>query len=251
MDRDSVMTDDKRPGEGGARERLRVERERERRSAKRLRTLKMAGLVVLVLAVAALVAVAVSVTGKGGSESTQARPVSTGSSGAPVTMTVYEDFRCPGCEAFESQYRKTVNDLRDAGSLRVEYHLVTLIDGNLRGHGSQYAAEAAMCADDAGKFVEYHDVLYRNQPPEQKDAFGAKEYLLRLARRVEGLSTTAFEQCVQEGHKTGRVKRTNDAFLDEGFNQTPTVLIDGEPAGADPSNPMTPQKLRKLVREKA
>ncbi|WP_210732877.1 thioredoxin domain-containing protein [Streptomyces sp. RKND-216] len=244
------MTDDKPPGAASARERLRVERERERQSAKRLRTLKMAGLVVLVLAVAALVAVAVSVTGKGDNASGEARPVTTGPVGAPVTMTVYEDFRCPGCEAFESQYRETINDLRDAGKLRVEYHLVTLIDDNLGGQGSQYAAEAAMCANDAGRFVPYHDLLYTNQPPEQKDAFGDRKYLLRLARQVEGLSTAEFETCVRDGHNADRVARTNNAFLDAGINQTPTVLIDGKPAGADPADPLTPQKLRQIVERK-
>ncbi len=245
------MTENKRPGEGSARERLRVERERERQSAKRLRTLKMAGVVILVLGVGALIAVGVAVTGKGGSESTQARPVNTGSADAPVTMTVYEDFRCPGCRSFEAQFRETINELRDAGKLRVEYHLVTLIDGNLGGHGSQYAAEAAMCAHDAGKFVQYHDVLYKNQPPEQKDAFGNKEHLLQLARRVEGLSTMQFEKCVKDGLKSGRVERSQAAFMEAGFNQTPTVLIDGERVFDDPTDPLTPEKLRKLVEKKA
>lgn len=245
------MTDSKRPGEGSARERLRVERERERQSAKRLRTLKMAGAVILVLGVAALIAVAVSVTGKGGSQSTQARPVNTGAADAPVTMTVYEDFRCPACRQFEATFRETINELRDAGKLRVEYHLVTLIDGNIGGNGSQYAAEAAMCAHDAGKFVEYHDVLYRNQPPEQKDAFGDKEYLLQLARRVEGLSTMQFEKCVQEGLKAGRVDRTQRAFMEAGYGQTPTVIVDGDRAFDDPTDPLTPRKLRNLVEKKA
>lgn len=245
------MTDDERPGTGSARERLHAERERERRSAKRLRTLKMGGLVVSVLGVAALVAVAVSVTGKGDAASARVRPVGTGSAEAPVTMSVYEDFRCPGCQAFEAQFRKTINELRDAGTLRVDYHLVTIIDGNLGGHGSQYAAEAAMCADDAGRFVEYHDLLYTSQPPEQKDAFGDKEHLLQLARRVEGLSSTQFEKCVQDGRQAGRVERSNAAFLDAGYHQTPTVIIDGERAFADPADPLTPEKLRKLVAKKS
>lgn len=251
MDRESVMTESKRPGEGAARERLRVERERERQSAKRLRTLKMAGAVILVLGVAALVAVAVISTGKGGSQSTQARPVNTGAADAPVTMTVYEDFRCPGCRQFEARFRETVDELRDEGKLRVEYHLVTMIDDNLGGTGSQYAAEAALCAHDAGEFVPYHDVLYKNQPPEQKDAFGDREHLLKLARQVEGLSSMQFEKCVKEGLKAGRVDRSNAAFMEAGFGQTPTVIVDGERAFDDPADPLTPQKLRNLVEKKS
>ncbi|MFR9675143.1 DsbA family protein [Streptomyces sp. TR06-5] len=252
MDRESVLTDERRrSGTGRARERLRAEREREQRSVRRLRTLKMAGAVVLVLGVAALIAVGVSAAGGEEDASARARPVGTGSAAAPVTMTVYEDFRCPGCKAFEDGFRETVNELREAGDLRVEYHLVTLIDGNLAGEGSRRAAEAALCAADAGKFVEYHDLLYRNQPPEQKDAFADRGYLLRLAGRVDGLSTDAFETCVRDGVKGERVERSQQAFLETGYNQTPTVLVDGERAFDDPADPLTPDKLRQLVARKA
>ncbi|MCF6521569.1 thioredoxin domain-containing protein [Streptomyces sp. JJ36] len=245
------MSDDSRPGVPSARERLRVERERDRQRAKRLRALKVTGGAVLVLGVAALVGVAVAVTGKGGSESTDAQPVSTGASDAPVTMTVYEDFRCPACAQFEKQFRGTVNELRDAGKLRVDYHLVTIIDGNLGGQGSARAAGAAMCAHDENAFVPYHDVLYANQPPEQNDAFASKDRLLKLAREVPGLRTVQFEKCVRDELKRGRVERTNAAFLDSGYNATPTVLIDGKNVYGDQNDPFTPQELRKLVERKA
>ncbi|CAM5294404.1 Thioredoxin-like fold domain-containing protein OS=Streptomyces griseorubiginosus OX=67304 GN=AQJ54_11200 PE=4 SV=1 [Streptomyces griseorubiginosus] len=53
----------------------------------------------------------------------------------------------------------------------MEYHLATIIDGNMGGTGSRTAANAAAGAQDAGKFPGYHDVLYENQPEETSDDY--------------------------------------------------------------------------------
>lgn len=59
-----------------------------------------------------------------------------GKDSAKSTLTVWEDFRCPACKAFEDAYRTTIHELTDSGQLRVEYHLATLIDKNMGGSGS-------------------------------------------------------------------------------------------------------------------
>lgn len=60
-----------------------------------------------------------------------------------------------------------------------------------------------------------------------------------------------FEKCVKDGLKAGRVDRTQRAFMETGYGQTPTVLVGGDRAFDDPAAPLTPQKLRTLVEEKA
>ncbi len=112
-----------------------------------------------------------------------------GKEGAKATLTVWEDFRCPACKSFEQTYRTTLNELTEAGQLKVEYHLVTLIDGGLGGSGSLRAANAAACAQDAGKFTPYHDMLFENQPMESDDAFSDDARLIDLAGKVDGLDT--------------------------------------------------------------
>lgn len=239
-------------GSRTARERLRVEREQERQSAKRLRTLKMAGVTIFVLGVATLVGISTVVLGKGGSETTDTKPVVDGPDSAPATLTVYEDFRCPACGQFESQFRDTINSLRKEGKLRTEYHLVTLIDDNGAGHGSANAANAALCAEDEHKFAAYHDVLYKNQPPEEEDKFRDTDHLLRLAKKVPGLSQSVpFEECVEKGKSSGRVERSNQAFKHSDHQQTPTVLLDGEDVYGKGGTPLTPKRLRQMVEDKA
>lgn len=239
------MSQSNSDGPRSARERLQEKRERDEASAKRLRWLKIGGALILVGGVGALVAVNVGV---GKDTSKTARPVSTGAGNAPVTMTVWEDFRCPACRSFEDTFRDTINDLRDQGKLDVDYQLVTVIDGNMGGTGSKEAANAALCAHKENHFVGYHDVLYRNQPPEDQDKFSHKGHLIELAGKVPALSSPDFEKCVRSDEMDGRVEKMVRGFHNSDYDSTPTVLLDGKqiypPTGAEQ---LTPERLRKMV----
>lgn len=232
-------------GKRSARERLRLRREQEKTVERRNRTLKAGSAVVAVLAVVGVVGVLL--VNRGGGSPAEAEPVTMGKPKAPSTLTVYEDFRCPACAHFERAYGDTVEELRSTGRLRTEYHLVTIIDGNLGGHGSQYAANAALCARDAGRFLEYHDVLFAHQPEESDDAFGDKKRLIELAGRVDGLDTPAFRECVRRGAHDDRVERSNAAFTGSGHQATPTVLLDGENIYTGRERPLTPEALKREV----
>nr|WP_202446986.1 thioredoxin domain-containing protein [Streptomyces sp. SID5468] len=235
---------------------MRAEREREKIKAKRKRTALVAGGIVAVLAAAAGIGIAVSGSGGSGAGGAAGAPsgalgksdlaVPVGRSGAPSTLTVYEDFRCPACDVFEKTFRDTVHGLQDGGQLQSQYHLVTLIDSNLRGSGSLRAGNAAACAQDQGKFRAYHDVLYDNQPDERDDRFADNNYLLQLADKVPGLRTAAFTSCVRDGRYDGWIKKSNSDFNNSGYNSTPTVLLNGKSIYG-PNTPLTPDGLKKMV----
>ncbi|NUK05227.1 thioredoxin domain-containing protein [Streptomyces lunaelactis] len=224
-----------------ARERLQQERESEKARERRRRLLIVSAAVVAVLGLAAVVGVIAANSGKDDSGS-DAGPllapagvqgkdrlaIPVGASDAPSTLTVWEDFRCPACASFENGLRDAIHELEQAGRIKVEYHLATIIDGNMGGSGSLRAANAAACAQDAGKFAPYHDVLYQNQPPETDDAFAENSRLIELAGKVDGLDTPAFRSCVQEGRHDSWVDKSNTAFQNGGFRGTPTVLLNGE-----------------------
>ena len=123
-----------------------------------------------------------------------------GKRGAPSTLTVWEDFRCPACKQFENVFRKTIHELADRGRIRVEYHLVTIIDGNMGGTGSVRAANAAACAQDAGKFRRVpRRALPEPAAGDPDDAFAKNARLIELAGKVQGLDTPAFRNCVEDG----------------------------------------------------
>ncbi|MBN0043950.1 thioredoxin domain-containing protein [Streptomyces actuosus] len=256
------MSEKNREGKRTARERLAAERAKQKAAEKRRRALIVGGAVVCVLGLAAVIGVIAANSGKdSGSDSASPVVAPSGATGeddltipvgkenAPSTLTVWEDFRCPACQAFETAYRSTIHELTDSGLMKVQYHLATIIDGNMGGTGSRNAANAAACAQDAGKFTPYHDVLYENQPPETDDAFAKNSTLLELARKVDGLDTPVFRTCVEDGRHNSWVAKSNQAFQKSGFQGTPTVLLNGKNIYEDQS--MTPAKLKQMVQDAA
>ncbi|MEU3962357.1 thioredoxin domain-containing protein [Streptomyces buecherae] len=247
-----------------ARERLQEQRAKDEARQKRKRTYIAAGVIVVVLgAVGGIGALIASqsdddeadargpVVDPKGATGEKRVAIPAGAANAPATLTVFEDFRCPGCAGFENGFRETITELREAGQLRIEYHLVRLIDGNMGGSGSLRAANAAACAQDAGKFSAYHDLLYQNQPREQDDAFADRGYLIELAGKVSGLDTPAFRACVNKGTHDSWVQKVDKAFEKSGHGATPTVLLNGENVYGDQDDPLTPEKLKKEVAEAA
>ncbi|MFJ6612177.1 DsbA family protein [Streptomyces sp. NPDC091289] len=256
------MSDKIPEGNRSARERLAQQREREKGREKRRRTLIVASAVVGVLALAAVVGLIAANAGKDDGGDTASGPaiapsgatgedaltLPVGAADAPSTLTIWEDFRCPVCAQFENAFRDTIKELADDGQVKVEYHLATIIDGNLGGTGSLRAANAAACAQDTGKFAPYHDVLFSNQPPEPDDAFGKNSRLIELAGKVEGLDTPGFRSCVEDGEHDSWVKKSDTAFREGGFQGTPTVLLNGEsvfPSKGDEQ--ISPENLKKWV----
>lgn len=236
-----------------------AEREKQRAADRRRRGLIVGASVVGVLGLAAVIGVAAANAGKdsgasagpvvapSGANGKDALAIPVGPESAKSTLVVWEDFRCPACAGFEKTYRSVVHELTGAGKLKVEYHLATLIDNNLRGTGSHKAANAAACAQDEGKFPAYHDVLYENQPQETDDAYGKNAKLIELAGKVDGLDTPAFRTCVEKGTHDAWVKKSAAAFSNGGFSGTPTVLLDGKNIYQDQT--MTPAKLKQKVEE--
>ncbi|MEU6177983.1 DsbA family protein [Streptomyces coeruleorubidus] len=254
------MSEKNHEGKRTAREKMAVEREKQKSAEKRRRALIVGGAVVAVLGLAAVIGVVAANAGKdddseasgpvvapSGAQGKDGLAIPVGKDSAKSTLTVWEDFRCPACKSFETAYRPVIHELTNAGQLKAEYHLVTLIDGNMGGSGSRNAANAAACAQDAGKFPAYHDVLFDNQPQEVDDAYAGNDKLIELAGKVDGLDTPAFRKCVEDGTHNSWVAKSHQAFNKGGFSGTPTVLLDGKNIYQDRT--MTPAKLKQMVQE--
>ncbi len=254
------MSEKNREGKRTARQKLAAEREKQQSRDKRRRALIVGASVVCVLGLAAVIGVVAANAGKddgsesagpvvvpSGAQGKDGLAIPVGEEGARSTLIVWEDFRCPACKAFELAYRDTIHELTAAGKLKTEYHLATIIDGNMGGTGSRKAANAAACAQDAGKFPAYHDVLYDNQPPETDDAFADEDRLIDLAGKADGLDTTLFQECVKNGRHNSWVEKSSRAFQNGGFSGTPTVLLNGKNVYQDRS--MTPAKFKQLVED--
>ncbi|MFJ5231735.1 DsbA family protein [Kitasatospora sp. NPDC088391] len=253
------MSDKNREGKRNARERMQEARAADEAKARRNKKLVVGGVVVAVIAAAVGIGVAVQ-NQRSKPETPQAAPAGTigdknlvipvGGSDAPSTLTVYEDPRCPACGSFERSFSPTIDQLEDAGKIYVNYHIVSFIDRSLGGNGSKYGANALGCAQDAGHFRDYHDVLYRNQPDETEDTFGSKQTLIDLAKQVPGLDTPAFQSCVKDGKFSGWVSAVQQDFDKSSYKSTPTVLLNGQPVYPKKGEEqISPESLVKWVDE--
>jgi protein-disulfide isomerase len=93
---------------------------------------------------------------------------------------------------------------------------------------AQKAAEATECADDQGKFWEYHDLVFENQTAIDVDSL--KSYAAEL-----GLDTATFDDCLDEGKQSSEVEKDSEDAQAAGVTGTPAFFINGEfVSGAQP-----------------
>jgi cyclophilin family peptidyl-prolyl cis-trans isomerase len=93
------------------------------------------------------------------------------------------------------------------------------------GSESQWAGEAAECANEQGKFWDYHDKLFASQKGENQGAF-SKDNLKKFAADLK-LDTANFNQCLDSGKFADKITKSNNDASQIGVNSTPTVFLNG------------------------
>lgn len=162
-----------------------------------------------------------------------------GSPDAPVEITEYADFQCPGCQRFETMQFPTVRrQLIETGRLRWRYRDFPL--DQIHNH-TRVAAHSAACASDQNKYWEMHRAIYEGQP-EWMDAGDAMSYFRRYATTV-GLDMSKFDACMKSARYAGRIQASHDEALKLNVPSTPTFLI----AGRLYSEGMSSDLLKHLV----
>jgi len=159
----------------------------------------------------------------------------------PVTIDIYEDFMCPVCHEFETSSGATLKQLVTDKKVTVRYHPIAILDRY--SNGTKYstrAAAAAAAAGAAGKFAEYHQVLFDNQPEENSNGLDDAK-LIDLGKSV-GLTDAAFGDAVNSGKYESWATKVTETASAKGVTGTPTVLVNGRQL----QNP-TPAELEKAV----
>ena len=224
-----------------ARDRLAAERRRQEQAAARRRAMliTISGLAVLAL----VVGITVFVTTKK-EERTQRATAYTGplaplnrETDGAVTMAksgvtaplleIFEDFQCPICKEFENASGSTIKRLAAEGKVKVVYRPFQLFQDEPLSSNSLRAANAALCTP-AGKWVSYHDTLFKFQPPEGKQGFANKD-LVAWGTDL-GITEPAFAPCVNDTQRSGQLDQmTKYATAQRKVTGTPTVFLDGRP----------------------
>lgn len=146
------------------------------------------------------------------------RPVK-GDKASSIILEEFSDFQCPACGAAQSTVNKIMETYGDKIAFSYRHFPLLSIHANAFS-----AALAAECANDQGKFWEYHDLLFKNQ----KDL--RQSTLLRLADET-GLNKESFSVCLKSRAKAGVVQADMQEGERRNINSTPTFYLNGQLVG--------------------
>ena len=153
---------------------------------------------------------------------------SLGPANAPITLVEFADFQCPFCREWEQQTYKPLLAAYP-GKIRIVYRdfPLTSIHPN-----AMPAAEAAQCANEQGKFWDFHDKLFASENLSD-DVY--KQYAQEL-----GLDMNKFNECASTHKYAKNIQADSDFATNLGINSTPTFFINGLALiGAQPLNAFT------------
>jgi len=142
-----------------------------------------------------------------------------GSPDAPVTMVEFGDYQCMNCNRyFRNTEHMILQNYVETGKLKIIF-----VDFAFIGPDSFPAAQAAHCANDQGKYWEYHDETYSNWDGENTGWAGIYN-LKRFASNI-GLDQNSFNQCLDSNKYAKKVEANTELGRKIGVTGTPTFFI--------------------------
>jgi protein-disulfide isomerase len=138
-----------------------------------------------------------------------------GGAKAKVTLVEFADYSCPHCKVASGVLKKVVEKFGE----KVAF---VFLDFPLHeGSPAVSVAEGGVCADEQGKFWQYH-----------YEAFGTNEPLspdspLNFAKKLN-LDTTKFTACMQRPSTKEKIASAKQEGVRIGINATPSLYLNGK-----------------------
>jgi protein-disulfide isomerase len=152
-----------------------------------------------------------------------------GPTDAPVVMVEFSDFFCSFCGR---HYRETLQPLLEnyEGVIRYVYRDFPSVGGQ----NAVQAAQAAHCADDQGRFWDYHAILFDNQMAPGREVGAMNNILIGYADEL-GLDVETFTTCLESEKYLNDVIQDASEGQANGVRGTPSFFINGTfVSGAQP-----------------
>jgi len=142
-----------------------------------------------------------------------------GDQSAKITILEFGDYQCTFCYKF---HKETLPILKDEfindGKIKVVFK-----DFPLNGDDSKIAGEAAYCAEDQGKYWDYHDILYQNWAGE-RTGWIKLDVLYQFAKDTN-LDLEQFTDCLTDHKYSKRVLENERYGIEIDVDATPTFLV--------------------------
>jgi protein-disulfide isomerase len=145
-----------------------------------------------------------------------------GPAGAKVTVVAFSDFQCPFCSRAVPVMKQIEDEYK--GKVKIAFKQLPLPFHD-KAH---LAAEAALAANEQGKFWQMHDKLFANQQALDRPS------LEKYAEEI-GLNMTKFKAALDSGKFKDKVDSDAKEGAAVGATGTPTFFINGtKVVGAQP-----------------
>ncbi len=142
-----------------------------------------------------------------------------GNPSAITTIVEWGDYQCTFCYKFHQSTLNTIKqDFIETGKVKLVFK-----DFPLNGPDSVLAAEAAYCAQDQGKYWQYHDELYKNWGGE-RTGWITRDSLDKFATTVS-VDLEKFDKCLDDHKYLERVNQMYEFGKEIGIDATPSFLV--------------------------
>jgi len=143
-----------------------------------------------------------------------------GSESAPVTIVEFGDYQCEACYHWFHNTRSTlIDNYIETGKAKLVF-----VDLPFLGRDSPKAAHASYCADDQGKYWEYHTILYTFQDGPPDSGWADRDRLNSFAFSLD-MNMDEFNECMDSSKHKQRIKANYDEAVKNGATQTPTFIL--------------------------
>lgn len=142
-----------------------------------------------------------------------------GDNNAPITILEWGDYQCTFCYKFHQNTLDAINeDFIKTGKVKMVFK-----DFPLNGPDSLLAAEASYCAEDQGKYWQYHNELYKNWGGE-RTGWITRDSLDSFASTTD-LDLEIFNKCLDDRKYQNKVNASYDFGREIGIDATPSFLV--------------------------
>lgn len=142
-----------------------------------------------------------------------------GNPDAKITIVEWGDYQCTFCYKFHQSSKDVIiEEYVSTGKANFVFR-----DYPLNGPDSVLAAEASYCANDQGKYWEYHDEIYKNWAGE-KTGWVNRDSLEQFAKTTN-LDVSQFNKCLDDKKYKQKVLDNERFGTDVGIRATPSFLI--------------------------
>ena len=142
-----------------------------------------------------------------------------GNPDAKISIVEFGDYQCTFCYRFHDDTMKMIlEQYVKNGKVNFVYK-----DFPLNGPSSMMASEASYCAQEQGKFWEYHDIIYENWEGENT-GWLTRNALDRFAEDIQ-LDLSKFNSCMNDSKYREKVLEIEQFAREINIDATPYFII--------------------------